>query len=186
MNFLELMFNEIKYIQNSIINNVLYNDTKKNDIIQDEFIADTINETIYRIMEFFDGYSNIKIRYLIKNINSGIIINDNIFDLHDKWYNYVYNYTSKAINIDIDSLFIDCKNVKNDIFNFMIKNKEKYNNNFLAMILSLTSKTIYSIFLVIDGYNTNMVKYNIIDSQNNIVLNDNKTMLHINILNYLL
>lgn len=186
MNFLELMFNEIKYIQNSIINYILYNNTKKDDKINDELIADTINETIYRIMELFDGYSSIKIRYLIKNINTGIIINDNIFDLHDKWYNYVYNYTSNAINTDIDGLFFDCKSVKNDILNLMIKNKEKYNNDFYAMILSLTSKTIYSIFLVIDGFNSNVVKYNVIDSQNNIVLNDNNTMLHTNILNYLL
>lgn len=183
---IDIFFNEIKYIQNSIISTMLCDVSKSDNKTIDELIDDTIDETIYRIMEFFDGYSNIKIHYIIKNTKNGIMLNKNIFDLHDKWYNYINNYTYQTNNAEIDSLFVELKNIKNDIYNCIKSNIEKYNDDYYAIILSITSKTIYYIFCIIDGYNNKNIKYSIIDIENKIIVNENKVMIQLNILKYLL
>ena len=186
MAHIDIIFSEIKYIQNNIINTILYNNSKNDYSVIDELIEDSIEETIYRIMEFFDGYSNIEIHYLIKNTKNGIILNKNIFDLHDKWYNYINNYSCQTNNVEIDNLFVELKKIKNDVHNCMKSNIEKYNNDNYAIVLSITFKTIYYIFCIIDGYNNNKVKYNIIDSQNKVTINDKNILFHLNILKFLL
>ena len=186
MTYLDMIFNEIKYIQNNVINTISYNNSKKYYKVIDELIDDSIEETIYRIMEFFDGYSNTKNHFIIKNTKNGILLNTDIFDLHDKWYNYINNYTYQTNNVEIDSLFVELKNIKNDIYNCMKSNIKKYNEDYYAIILSITLKTIYYIFCIIDGYNNKMIKYSIIDMQNKVTINDKNVLLHLNILNRLL
>lgn len=183
---IDVFFNEIKYIQNSVISTMLCDVSKNDNKTIDELIDDTIDETIYRIMEFFDGYSNTKNHFIIKNTKNGMSLNTDIFDLHDKWYNYINNYTYQTNNVEINTLFVELKNIKNDIYNCIKSNIEKYNDDYYAIILSITSKTIYYIFCIIDGYNNKMIKYSIIDMQNKVTINDKNVLLHLNILNKLL
>ena len=74
------LFSELSVIQDVVVNNMLSNE-KKYDNTQD-YLLDTTYETIYRFLELIDGYGINRIRYEIKNVNSGEIINHNT-DLHD-------------------------------------------------------------------------------------------------------
>ena len=79
-------FGELRKIQDSMINITLCQEKKYHTT--EEMLIDISYDIIYRCMELIDGYRNDNIKYLLKNIQSGEVVNENI-DLHNYCEEYL-------------------------------------------------------------------------------------------------
>ena len=77
----EIFWREIKKIQTSVVDVSLTKYKQYGNNIE-MLLNDVTYETIYKIMELFDGFRNESLRYEIVNKENGISVNKNI-GLHD-------------------------------------------------------------------------------------------------------
>lgn len=176
-------FKELWKIQEEIINIIplrTYKSTK-------EELEAASYEIICGIMEIFDSIHN-GIKYDIRICEKGIIINKDIFCLHDMWYDYLFCFErSNPINQYLKKFFSQLKSIMNDCVDFTLKNEKYYNSNIYVMLTSITFKIIYKIMEFIDGFGKNRIRYELIDTKNGIILNDgNCKLLHSMCADYLL
>lgn len=79
-------YKELSEIQDFVVN-VTLSKEKEYDGTEDMLI-DISYEIIYKCMELIDGYRNKNVKYEIKNLQSGEVINENV-DLHNYCEEYL-------------------------------------------------------------------------------------------------
>ena len=77
----EVFWKELKEIQKCVVDTSLLKLTQYGDNTE-MLLNDVTYETIYKIMELFDGFKNKSLRYEIVNKGNGISINQNT-ELHN-------------------------------------------------------------------------------------------------------
>lgn len=80
------LYEELRKIQDYAINVTLAKE--KEYARTEEMLIDISYEIIYRCMELIDGYKNKEIKYSLKNVKSGNVVNDNV-DLHNYCEEYL-------------------------------------------------------------------------------------------------
>lgn len=87
----ELFFQNLSAIQNEVISVALIRQNNYNNI--EEILTDVSYEVLYRCMELIDGYYCPNTQYRLKNLLTGIEVNENL-DLHNFCQDYL-RYTDK-------------------------------------------------------------------------------------------
>ena len=79
-------FKELRKIQDFAVGVTLCRE--KGYQTTEEMLIDITYETIYMCMDLIDGYSDNNIKYLLKNTQSGEVVNENV-DLHNYCEEYL-------------------------------------------------------------------------------------------------